>query len=191
MPDSDPIAELRLTPRRDSERGQTLVEYALIIALVSLAAIAALGFLSGKIQGVFSKAGNSLNAIEVSSAGGPAPCSGATVPECGAVVINNLGGGSQAGFDDGDDLEAETTGWTNSPTSWTFVWSRLATNGATCPIASTGNVGTDVSSDNLSQVGPDEQPGSDAGDPLLVVVTATNGSGTSTETATACVYVLD
>ncbi len=46
---------------RDEESGQTLVEYALIIALVAIAAIAALGFLSGKIQGIFSKAGNSLN----------------------------------------------------------------------------------------------------------------------------------
>ena len=33
---------------REKEEGQTLVEYALIIALVSLAAIAALGFLSGQ-----------------------------------------------------------------------------------------------------------------------------------------------
>ena len=45
---------------RDEESGQTLVEYALIIALVGIAAIAALGFLSGRIQGIFSKAGNSL-----------------------------------------------------------------------------------------------------------------------------------
>ena len=45
---------------RDEESGQTLVEYALIIALVAIAAIAALGFLSGKIQGIFSDAGSSL-----------------------------------------------------------------------------------------------------------------------------------
>jgi len=45
---------------RDEETGQTLVEYALIIALVAIAAIAALGFLSGRIQGIFSKAGSSL-----------------------------------------------------------------------------------------------------------------------------------
>ena len=48
---------------RDKEEGQTLVEYALIIAVVSLGALAALGFLSGKIQGLFSKAGNSLNTV--------------------------------------------------------------------------------------------------------------------------------
>ncbi|MEI7761297.1 MAG: Flp family type IVb pilin [Thermoleophilia bacterium] len=46
---------------RDEESGQTLVEYALIIALVGVAAIAALGFLSGRIQALFSKAGSSLN----------------------------------------------------------------------------------------------------------------------------------
>ena len=48
---------------RDEESGQGLVEYALIIALVSLAAVAALGFLSGKINGLFSKAGNTLNNV--------------------------------------------------------------------------------------------------------------------------------
>lgn len=48
---------------RDEESGQTLVEYALIIALVSLAAIVALGFLSGKINALFSKAGNTLNTV--------------------------------------------------------------------------------------------------------------------------------
>ena len=45
---------------RDEETGQTLVEYGLIIALVAIAAIAALGFLSGKIQGLFSNAGSSV-----------------------------------------------------------------------------------------------------------------------------------
>ena len=59
--------------RRSNDDGQTLVEYALIIALVSLAAIAALGFLSGRIQNVFSKSGNSLNAVQVASGGGSPP----------------------------------------------------------------------------------------------------------------------
>ena len=45
---------------RNDEDGQTLVEYALIIGLVALTCIAALGFLSGKIQGFFSNAGSSL-----------------------------------------------------------------------------------------------------------------------------------
>jgi Flp pilus assembly pilin Flp len=45
---------------RDEESGQTLVEYALIISLIALACVAALGFLSGKIQALFSDAGNSL-----------------------------------------------------------------------------------------------------------------------------------
>jgi Flp pilus assembly pilin Flp len=63
----------RSTPR-DGEAGQTLVEYALIIALVALAAIVALGFLSGKINALFSKAGNSVNNVAVAeAAGGGAP----------------------------------------------------------------------------------------------------------------------
>ena len=60
--------------RLREERGQTLVEYALIIAVVSLGALTALGFLSGKIQALFSKAGNSINAVSVSAgAGGTTP----------------------------------------------------------------------------------------------------------------------
>jgi pilus assembly protein Flp/PilA len=46
---------------RDEESGQTLVEYALIIALVSIGAIVALGILSGKINDLFGKASNTLN----------------------------------------------------------------------------------------------------------------------------------
>lgn len=42
------------------EEGQTLVEYALIIALVAVAAIAALSFLSGKINTKYSTVGNSI-----------------------------------------------------------------------------------------------------------------------------------
>jgi Flp pilus assembly pilin Flp len=45
---------------RDEETGQTLVEYALIIALIALTMLAALGFLSGRIQNMFSKAGSSI-----------------------------------------------------------------------------------------------------------------------------------
>ena len=37
----------------EREEGQTLVEYALIIALVSIALVGALGLLAGGIQGVF------------------------------------------------------------------------------------------------------------------------------------------
>ena len=50
---------------RHNEEGQTLVEYGLIIAIVALGAVAALGFLTGKIQTLFSKTGNQLNAPPV------------------------------------------------------------------------------------------------------------------------------
>jgi pilus assembly protein Flp/PilA len=56
---------------RDEESGQGLVEYALIIAIVSLGAVLALGFLSGKINTLFSKAGNQLNQPAVTSNVGP------------------------------------------------------------------------------------------------------------------------
>ena len=47
---------------RSEEEGQTLVEYALIIALVSIALIASLTALSGKIDGVFDEIGTKLDA---------------------------------------------------------------------------------------------------------------------------------
>jgi pilus assembly protein Flp/PilA len=42
------------------ERGQGLVEYALIVALVSIVAIAALKFLGGKASNTLNNAANSL-----------------------------------------------------------------------------------------------------------------------------------
>jgi pilus assembly protein Flp/PilA len=48
---------------RDEESGQTLVEYALIIAIIALGALVALGFLSGKINDLFNKTGNTLNNV--------------------------------------------------------------------------------------------------------------------------------
>ncbi len=70
--------------RMADERGQGLVEYALIIALVSLAAIVALGFLSGKINGLFSKTGNSLDASTAAVSGTP-PANGTVVTIGGAT----------------------------------------------------------------------------------------------------------
>ena len=45
---------------REREEGQTLVEYALIIALVSVGLIAALTTLRGQIEAVFTTIGNAL-----------------------------------------------------------------------------------------------------------------------------------
>jgi Flp pilus assembly pilin Flp len=42
------------------EEGQALVEYALIISLIAVAAIVALNFLSGKVNAIFTSIGNQL-----------------------------------------------------------------------------------------------------------------------------------
>ena len=54
------ITYLRARMELAREEGQALVEYALIISLIAVAAIFALGFLSGKINGIFTSIGNSL-----------------------------------------------------------------------------------------------------------------------------------
>jgi Flp pilus assembly pilin Flp len=46
---------LALNGLREREEGQTLVEYALILALVSVTAVGALSLLSNGINGIFSK----------------------------------------------------------------------------------------------------------------------------------------
>ena len=45
----------------DNEEGQDLAEYALVIALVAIAAIIALGALSGGINGIFNSIAGTLN----------------------------------------------------------------------------------------------------------------------------------
>jgi pilus assembly protein Flp/PilA len=42
------------------EEGQTLVEYALIIALIAVAAVGAMTYLSGKVQANYSSVGDKL-----------------------------------------------------------------------------------------------------------------------------------
>ena len=46
---------------RDNEEGQTLVEYALIIALVSVVLIGALQLMTGALNGIFSFITSTLN----------------------------------------------------------------------------------------------------------------------------------
>jgi pilus assembly protein Flp/PilA len=47
-----------LASLRDREEGQAMVEYALILALVSIAAIVALGVLGGKVNSAFQTINN-------------------------------------------------------------------------------------------------------------------------------------
>ena len=50
---------------REDEKGQTLVEYALIIAIVSLGVLAGLALLTDSLNGIFSKIGSLLDSQPV------------------------------------------------------------------------------------------------------------------------------
>jgi Flp pilus assembly pilin Flp len=51
----------RVLAIREGEEGQTLVEYALIIALVSIGCITALGLLTSALNGIFGTITSALN----------------------------------------------------------------------------------------------------------------------------------
>ena len=119
MKNSNTSALTRATAR--DERGQGLVEYALIIALVSLAAVLALGFLSGKINTLFSKTGNVLNNVAASSGSagggpsapaapnvtsGPAEGSSGNTAAFTSPSFSFTGDGTQTGFQCSLDLAA-------------------------------------------------------------------------------------
>jgi Flp pilus assembly pilin Flp len=57
------IFKARFARVRDREEGQTLVEYALIIALVSIALIGALGLMTDALNGVFSRITSELSKV--------------------------------------------------------------------------------------------------------------------------------
>jgi Flp pilus assembly pilin Flp len=123
----------RGSQRLEGESGQTLVEYALIIAIVALGALLALGFLSGKINSLFSKAGNSVNGVVVadgasggsggSSTGGPVD----PPPVAGSVAISCAGGTCY----NAGTLIASLTGWTGT-TSYTYTWQQNGSSGEGC-----------------------------------------------------------
>ena len=83
---------------RDSERGQGLVEYALIIVVVSLGTIAALTFLRDNIRGLFSAAGSSIalgDGASGSGGGSPpppsAPPNGTAISAANTTARSNVG----------------------------------------------------------------------------------------------------
>jgi Flp pilus assembly pilin Flp len=194
---------------RRGEAGQTLVEYALIIAVVSLGSLVALGFLSGEIQSLFSKAGNSINDVAVAapSGGAPGPEPATAAPAGGGVAIFAYNNASDANADvnrdsspdAGDYLRVVTSGWSaapNNPTSYTFTWHRDQTPFANCTssVFDSGGVpnfetlvtGPTTTSTAFQVIGPAAI--SILADPYRATVTATNAVGTSTA-VTFCLNV--
>jgi len=53
--------------RTRSERGASMVEYALLVGLIAVVAVLAVTFLGNGISGLFSHAGNSINNVNTGS----------------------------------------------------------------------------------------------------------------------------
>ena len=51
----------KMLPKRLAERGASLVEYSLLVALIAVVCIGAVTFLGGQTAGSYSQLGNSLN----------------------------------------------------------------------------------------------------------------------------------
>jgi Flp pilus assembly pilin Flp len=175
------------------QKGQGLVEYVLIIALVGLASVVALGFLSGKINNLFSKTGNVLNGVTVSA--GPAGPPPPPPPSGGSASItgHNSLGDANAGInvdgspDAGDFLRGSTSGWSNTPTSYSFTWEVNTNLGADCSTASGWSAaGGGSGAPTFNVIGPVTVNG--LWDPYRVTVTASNAGGSSAP-VTACVIV--
>ena len=77
----------------------------------------------------------------------------------------------------GQTMSASTGTWSNSPTSYTYQWSRCDSTGANCAAVA----GATGSSYAVS--------GSDVGDTLQVTVTASNSGGSSTASSSATAVV--
>jgi Flp pilus assembly pilin Flp len=166
-----------------SESGQGLVEYALIIAIVALGAILALGFLSGRINDLFSKAGSSVDSVNV-AAGGEGGPPGGGVPAPGTVSIN-----PSTEQQLNVNFTSTPSGWTNTPTSYTFQWQR--TNEIVGCSGAFSNVGAaQVDMTSPFQGSLSISTGSDNNRCYRVVVSAANGSGTSATNATSATVLV-
>ncbi len=110
-----------LSSSKKNQKGQGLVEYALILVLVAIVVIAALMILGPIIGNVFSKVNSSLTTV---SAGGgsastpvPAPVTlNYTCPSSGMVDVKNMSGGPNGasfGCSSGTSLTYTVTGQTS------------------------------------------------------------------------------
>ena len=62
--------KLRLGALAEDEKGATMIEYGLLAALLAVALIGTIGFLSGSLDGIFQAAGDELDAAAVAGTGG-------------------------------------------------------------------------------------------------------------------------
>jgi pilus assembly protein Flp/PilA len=175
------------------ERGQGLVEYALILALVSLAAILALTFLSGKINELFSKAGNSLNTVQVAggatggatatATGGTATATATATATGGNTPPSYVSGGNLGGCtpncDDGETITVSSSTWNGSPApTLSYQWKVSGDSGDAGSCNFNDNDWSNTGSNSTSFVLPN--PSGGGTDSVGVRITATNVAGTAT-----------
>lgn len=181
--------------RTRGELGQTLVEYALIIAVVSLGAVAALTFLRDEITSVFSDSGSALS--EAGAAGGtptppPPPAAPGTPtitsgPADGSVVTQTnasfafTGDGTQTSFECRFDAAATFTTCT-SPQAYgglalgvhTFRVQASNTGGSSTPAVRSWTVGVAPTGVNVA-IGCAPGPICNAGDTATANLTGQPG----------------
>ena len=161
---------------RHSERGQGLVEYALIIVVVSLGTIAALTFLRDNIRGLFSAAGSSIALGDGGSGGSGAGSGGGnTAPVAGTLSISCPGGSCNNGEVATAVVDSPATG-NPTPTILSHQW---ATSSDPNCGGTFGNVGSNQGTYTLGTAGG-------SADSVRVTVTWTNGVAPNA-TASACV----
>jgi pilus assembly protein Flp/PilA len=184
------VVSFRRRLHRD-ERGQGLVEYALIIAIVSLGAVVALGFLSGKINTLFSNAGNSLDNITVAAAsdgggGGGGGGGGTSPPVAGSMSISCSATHFDGVCDDSPATMTVAPGtWGGSPTpTLSYQWATNGNGSAGCNTTDTAgwtNVGGSSATVNLPNIS--DFSGTDL---MRVIVTGSNADPGSPVKAAVC-----
>jgi hypothetical protein len=111
-----------------------------------------------------------------------------TITAHNSLASANAGTGVDTTPDAGDWLRATTSGWSNGPTSYTYVWERNTANFAGCTdSAGWSGYASATTAATFHVIGP--VPVAPLWDPYRVSVTASNAGGSSSSSPGDCVIV--